>query len=332
MEIIFLSKIIRELVLYNDRVSLPRLGSFVAEVMPSVFSDGGLMIHPPTRRISFRVSESWNDGILEKRYAEEQSIPLSESEEKFRVFAEEVSAQLNSKKSYILPEFGVLRATDQNDYFFVPDKEMLTYIESFGLEPLNIKILQKPGVIEQLGQGPCTGMSEREKEGTAAIDTGEILEIEYDGVHESDVVPEAEITAGAVPEKSDSEKESVDANVTDAENKSVDSDKEIADSDMKSTDGAIDSSVSDSVSEDIKEDKLTVTEKKKEVTVDTTPVVVKPTKGPEKKSGSKVLWTILIIAGVLIVALIVLIVFKEEFRPFWEWLLYSEAEREILNM
>ena len=182
MGVEFLSKALRELILCNDRISLPELGSFVVEVVPSVFSDGGLVIHPPAKRISFRVSEIWDDEILEKKYAEEENISLQESKERFKTFANSLRSQLRYKKSYVIPRFGTLRATDQKNYFFVADKELFICMESFGLEPLNIKVLQKPGVIEQLEQGPCTGMIEGEKAGISSIDTGKILDVDYDNI------------------------------------------------------------------------------------------------------------------------------------------------------
>jgi hypothetical protein len=189
MGVEFLSKALRELILYNDRISLPELGSFVVEIVPSVFSDGGLVIHPPAKRVLFRVSEIWDDEILEKRYAEEENISLQESKERFKTFANSLRSQLHSKKSYVIPGFGTLRATDKKNYFFVADKELFICMESFGLEPLNIKVLQKPGVIEQLEQGPCSGMSEMEKVGISSIDTGKILEIDYDNIKTDSAAP-----------------------------------------------------------------------------------------------------------------------------------------------
>ena len=41
MDIDFLAKMVKELLLDNDKVALPGLGSFVAEMAPSVFSDRG---------------------------------------------------------------------------------------------------------------------------------------------------------------------------------------------------------------------------------------------------------------------------------------------------
>ena len=54
MDIDLLSKMVKEIILDNDRVVLPGLGSFVAELVPSTFSDKGYTINPPYRRLYFR--------------------------------------------------------------------------------------------------------------------------------------------------------------------------------------------------------------------------------------------------------------------------------------
>ena len=41
MDIDLLSKMVKELILDNDKVVLPGLGCFVAEIVPSTFSDKG---------------------------------------------------------------------------------------------------------------------------------------------------------------------------------------------------------------------------------------------------------------------------------------------------
>ena len=54
MDIDLLSKMVKELILDNDKVVLPGLGTFVAKVVPSTFSDKGYTINPPYRKLYFR--------------------------------------------------------------------------------------------------------------------------------------------------------------------------------------------------------------------------------------------------------------------------------------
>ncbi len=154
MDINLFSNILRELILEHDRVSLPGMGSFIAEMAPSVFSDRALVIHPPFRRILFRTSEIWNDGLLEERYAKERGVSEDIAKHEISEFIKRLKVDLNTNKSYKIPDFGSMRATEQNDYFFVADKNLFNYIEGFGLEPINIKILSKRGEVEKLSGKP----------------------------------------------------------------------------------------------------------------------------------------------------------------------------------
>lgn len=150
MDLNTLSRLLKELILTHDRVSLPGMGSFMAELAPSVFSDRALVIHPPFRRLLFRTSEAWNDELLENLYAQEMKIDLLDAKGRIQSFLNSFKNELNSKKILIIPDFGTMKATDQNDYFFVAEKELFIYPDAYGLEPINVKILAKPGQIEEL--------------------------------------------------------------------------------------------------------------------------------------------------------------------------------------
>jgi hypothetical protein len=53
MDIDLLAKMVRETILDHDAVTLPGIGSFMAEIVPSSFSDKGYTINPPYRRLVF---------------------------------------------------------------------------------------------------------------------------------------------------------------------------------------------------------------------------------------------------------------------------------------
>lgn len=150
MDLTTLSRLLKEIILTHDRVSLPGMGSFMAELAPSVFSDRALVIHPPFRRLLFRTSEAWNDELLENLYAQEMKIDLLDAKGRIQSFLNSFKNELNSKKILIIPDFGTMKATNQNDYFFVAEKELFIYPDAYGLGPINVKILAKPGQIEEL--------------------------------------------------------------------------------------------------------------------------------------------------------------------------------------
>ena len=57
MDINLFSKCVKELIVENDRVDVPYLGSFTAEMQPATYSDRQTTIHPPYRKMSFHKAE-----------------------------------------------------------------------------------------------------------------------------------------------------------------------------------------------------------------------------------------------------------------------------------
>jgi len=65
-----------ELLRTHNRVSLGSMGSFMAEDTPATLTKNGHILLPPGRRIFFRESETWNDGLLEEAYGEKEELGL----------------------------------------------------------------------------------------------------------------------------------------------------------------------------------------------------------------------------------------------------------------
>ena len=139
MDIDLLSKIVKELILDNDEVALPGIGSFIAEIVPSVFSDKGYTINPPYRRLSFRQKGSGDENMVIDFYAKCNNIDTPTASRIIREFLEEMRRVLETKKSIVFPGLGKLRATKENYFFFVADEDLDIYPEGFGLEPISLK-------------------------------------------------------------------------------------------------------------------------------------------------------------------------------------------------
>lgn len=139
MDIDLLSKIVKELILDNDEVALPGIGSFIAEIVPSVFSDKGYTINPPYRRLSFRQTGSGDENMVIDFYARCNNIDTPTASRIIREFLEEMRRVLETKKSIVFPGLGKLRATKENYFFFVADEDLDIYPEGFGLEPISLK-------------------------------------------------------------------------------------------------------------------------------------------------------------------------------------------------
>lgn len=211
MDIDLLSKIVKELILDNDEVALPGIGSFIAEIVPSVFSDKGYTINPPYRRLSFRQKGSGDENMVIDFYARCNNIDTPTASRIIREFLEEMRRVLETKKSIVFPGLGKLRATKENYFFFVADEDLDIYPEGFGLEPISLKTHEEtPAEVSATMAALRSILNPEEKEEEAAIAKGE------EKAAESDVETEAESGRAEEPEEA-AEDEAEEATTAPAE-------------------------------------------------------------------------------------------------------------------
>ena len=182
MDIDLLSKMVKELILDNDRVVLPGLGSFVAEIVPSSFTDKGYTINPPYRRLYFRSRPDQGEELA-KFYSDTNQVELAVADKIVKDFIAELKSVLHVKKTVIFPGLGRLRATKENTVFFVADEDLDIYPDGFGLEPISLKTHQET----------------REEVTAAVVGLKSILEETSEPEAEQPVIMEPEIVVDIEP-------------------------------------------------------------------------------------------------------------------------------------
>ena len=177
MDIDLLSKIVKELILDNDEVALPGIGSFIAEIVPSVFSDKGYTINPPYRRLSFRQKGSGDENMVIDFYARCNNIDTPTASRIIREFLEEMRRVLETKKSIVFPGLGKLRATKENYFFFVADEDLDIYPEGFGLEPISLKTHEETPAEVSATMAALRSILNPEEAETVTAETAEAEEV-----------------------------------------------------------------------------------------------------------------------------------------------------------
>lgn len=205
MDIDLLSKMVKELILDNDEVSLPGVGSFVAELVPSSFSDKGYTINPPYKRLSFRKKADVSDNVLIDFYAKSNNVDRETASKIVIDFLSEMQKVLELRKSIVFPGLGKLRATKENIFFFVADEDLDIYPEGFGLEPISLKTHEEtPAEVSATIAALQDILNPEETEGQSG--SGEQPEAESGSEEPSEAVsgPEdaPEVTGGGQPESS----------------------------------------------------------------------------------------------------------------------------------
>ena len=139
MDIDLLAKMVKEAILDHDSVTLPGVGCFVAELMPSTFSDKGYTINPPYRRLYFSPKQG-SDTYLVDLYARDNAeVDKDMATRILTEFLAEMKEVLKVKKTVVFPGLGRLRATRENHFFFVADEDLDIFPEGLGLAPLSLK-------------------------------------------------------------------------------------------------------------------------------------------------------------------------------------------------
>ena len=215
MDIDLLSRMVKEAIIDRDRVALPGLGTFVAEMMPATFSDKGYTINPPYRRLYFRPRPDEDDSLV-KIYSASNHISPDLAEKILADFLSELGQVLMEKKVVVFPGLGRLRATKENTFFFVPDEDLEIYSEGFGLEPVSLKshnesreqlsaaveslksIIQPDETMTAESEAPQAEAPEQEEEESAAEAT---VPVEASGEAE----PESEAPQAEAPKQEEAE-------------------------------------------------------------------------------------------------------------------------------
>ena len=169
MDIDLLAKMVKEAILDHDVVTLPGVGCFVAELVPSSFSDKGYTINPPYRRLYFSPKQG-TDTLLADLYARDnQGVDAAMANRILTEFLTEMKEILKVKKTVVFPGLGRLRATRENHFFFVADEDLDIYPEGLGLVPLSLKThVETPEEVATAVAGLAELIAEPEPEPTPA--------------------------------------------------------------------------------------------------------------------------------------------------------------------
>ena len=325
MDIDLLSKMVKELILDNDEVSLPGVGSFVAELVPSSFSDKGYTINPPYKRLSFRKKADVSDNVLIDFYAKSNNVDRETASKIVIDFLSEMQKVLELRKSIVFPGLGKLRATKENIFFFVADEDLDIYPEGFGLEPISLKTHEEtPAEVSAtiaalqdiLNPEETESQSGSEEPSDAVSGPEDAPEVTGGGQPESSLEAEVESDSELQPEQQATAEESGHQ----SENESPHE----AEGEQENEPQQEPESESDRVEEN--------TEPVTPIQPETEPE--QPRTEPAKKSrkGWKALiWTAVAIAALAVTFIVGFVILAHIAPDFIDSILYTQEELEIIN-
>ena len=368
MDIDLLSKIVKELILDNDEVALPGIGSFIAEIVPSVFSDKGYTINPPYRRLSFRQKGSGDENMVIDFYARCNNIDTPTASRIIREFLEEMRRVLETKKSIVFPGLGKLRATKENYFFFVADEDLDIYPEGFGLEPISLKTHEETPAEVSATMAALRSILNPEEAETVTAETVKAEEvnrpeetttapaeanqeeakvnaadakIEEDGINASETETQATDTEEAAPAEANTEE--VEDNVNEPAEQTEDNATPAGDNPVNVNDLAANAKTVENAgpAENTKSEpaEVPMTDNKSGATMPATTTTSTTTTArttSQKPAGSKtwqvIKWTVIILVILAVTALLTFIILAHIAPDFIDSILYTPEELEILNL
>lgn len=330
MDIDLLSKMVKELILDNDEVSLPGVGSFVAELVPSSFSDKGYTINPPYKRLSFRKKAEASDNVLIDFYAKSNNVDKETASKIVIDFLSEMQKVLELRKSIVFPGLGKLRATKENIFFFVADEDLDIYPEGFGLEPISLKTHEEtPAEVSATIAALQDILNPEETESQSG--SGEQPEAESGSEEPSEAVsgPEdaPEVTGDGQPEYShEVEDESENAQKPEQQTTAEESDHQSENESQSEEEGERENEPQQEPESDNEPDVPVEQNNSNEPE--------QPRTEPAKKSrkGWKALiWTAVAIAALAVTFIVGFVILAHIAPDFIDSILYTQEELEIIN-
>lgn len=144
MDVLLLSRLLKELIIDNERIPLPGMGYFLTEPTSAFFSEDRKTIYPPSKRISFKGDDMAKGDILAAYFAKSCGIDADTARTELDTFLQQLKITLNNKKSIDFPGMGRLRLTQDGNLFFAMDTtDGGLFAQVFGFEPIVLKPVNK---------------------------------------------------------------------------------------------------------------------------------------------------------------------------------------------
>lgn len=136
------SLLLGEFILDRDKVSIPRMGIFLAKSQSATISDNGFTINPPYRKLDFSQDIDENDAQDDDFLSFCSSacgLDMEQTRKEVEEAVHQIDNILKSEGVVDLHGLGKLRRLADGSRFFVMDKDARIDPDGFGLESVSLK-------------------------------------------------------------------------------------------------------------------------------------------------------------------------------------------------
>ena len=134
-----LSSLFRKIVLRDGELILPFMGAIRLEDVPASFSEDGMVVCPPTKKLAFDNYNLSSNDILLNEYALQREISRMAAKRALYRDLEDLRAKVEKEGSFTLEGFGTFLFDRENGYSVDPAPGFELSTETFGLSTLDLR-------------------------------------------------------------------------------------------------------------------------------------------------------------------------------------------------
>ncbi len=138
-----LSSLFRKIVLRDGELILPFMGAIRLEDVPASFSEDGMVVCPPAKKLAFDNYNLSSNDILLNEYALQREISRMAAKKALYKDLEDLRAKVEKEGSYSLEGFGTFLFDKENGYSVDPAPGFEISAETFGLSTLDLRDKQE---------------------------------------------------------------------------------------------------------------------------------------------------------------------------------------------
>ncbi len=139
-----LSSLFRKIVLRDGELILPFMGAIRLEDVPASFSEDGMVVCPPAKKLAFDNYNLSSNDILLNEYALQREISRMAAKKALYKDLEDLRAKVEKEGSYSLEGFGTFLFDKENGYSVDPAPGFEISTETFGLSTLDLRDKPEP--------------------------------------------------------------------------------------------------------------------------------------------------------------------------------------------
>ncbi|MBR2134903.1 MAG: hypothetical protein IJ855_01595 [Bacteroidales bacterium] len=139
MDKALLSGIFRDMVLRDGELILPFMGCIKLEDVPASFSEGGMVVSPPSKKLYFdNYNLSSNENLLNE-YASRREVSRMAAKKALYADIEEIRSGAEKDGRFCLEGFGTFCFDKDEGYTIETDPDFMLNADTFGLSTLDLR-------------------------------------------------------------------------------------------------------------------------------------------------------------------------------------------------